>query len=84
VYGADNFKYVARSSGIIVNTPYQFSEQAGQQMLLEAIEAFQITVILVIGHERLYSDVHRRFRENEAISVIKLAKSGGVSTTWLA
>ncbi|KAI8851917.1 Pre-mRNA cleavage complex II protein Clp1-domain-containing protein [Chytridium lagenaria] len=33
-------------------------------------------VILVVGHERLYSDLNRQF--NDKIAVVKLAKSGGV------
>lgn len=35
--------------------------------------------ILVLGHERLYSDLSKRFRDVEGVSVVKLAKSGGVS-----
>ncbi|KAJ3407115.1 Cleavage polyadenylation factor subunit clp1 [Chytridiales sp. JEL 0842] len=69
-----------RTTGIVMNTPFQFSEPNGKQMLFEAAEAFKIDVLLVIGHERLYSELSRHFRDNESISVLKLAKSGGVVT----
>jgi polyribonucleotide 5'-hydroxyl-kinase len=41
-----------RSSGLIVNT--HGGDQA-HELLLETIQALQITVVLVLGHDRLYS-----------------------------
>jgi polyribonucleotide 5'-hydroxyl-kinase len=44
----------ARSSGLIVNTN-GWIEDEGYQLLLHTVQAFQITVVLVVGHDRLYS-----------------------------
>jgi hypothetical protein len=37
-----------------------------------------VTVIVVLGHERLYNDMVRRFSGKFGLSVVKLARSGGV------
>jgi len=44
----------ARSSGIIVNTP-GWIEDTGYEYLTHAMDAFRINVVLVLGHDRLYS-----------------------------
>src|SRR4051794_31653334 len=36
-----------------------------------------VTILVVLGSERLYSDMQRRFQAQPSISVIKLSKSGG-------
>jgi polyribonucleotide 5'-hydroxyl-kinase len=36
-----------------------------------------VTVIVVLGHERLYNDMARRYGGKPGLSVVKLAKSGG-------
>ena len=84
----------ANASGIIVNTSGMI-EDAGYQYLLHAIDAFRINVVLVLGHDRLYSmlgtHIKKAFKnEEEIVSVpspskrvrpklIKLPRSGGVS-----
>ena len=71
------------------------TEDAGYQYLLHAIDAFHINVVLVLGHDRLYSmlgtHIKKAFKnEEEIVSVpspskrvrpklIKLPRSGGVS-----
>ncbi|KAJ3091330.1 Cleavage polyadenylation factor subunit clp1, partial [Quaeritorhiza haematococci] len=68
-----------RISGLIINTPGQFAEgTSGYDLLKQAIEEFSVNVILVIGHERLYSDLTRHHQDDRNMSIIKLAKSGGV------
>lgn len=37
-----------------------------------------VNVIIVLGHERLYSDMLRMWKEKPHVSVVKLTKSGGV------
>ena len=37
-----------------------------------------MTVIVVLGHERLYNDMARRYGDKSGIAVVKLARSGGV------
>jgi polyribonucleotide 5'-hydroxyl-kinase len=38
---------------------------------------FAVTVIVVLGHERLYNDMLRQQKGKSNISVVKLARSGG-------
>jgi polyribonucleotide 5'-hydroxyl-kinase len=45
-------------------------------MLLHTINAMRITVILVMGHDRLYSMLKNQF--DKEIKIIKLPRSGGV------
>lgn len=68
----------ARASGMIVNT-CGWTEGDGYQLLLHAIRAFKIDVVLVIDHERLYSDIKSADFE-QPVECIKLRKSGGVVT----
>jgi polyribonucleotide 5'-hydroxyl-kinase len=44
----------------------------------------KVNVVVVLGHERLYSDMIRILRDKPEISVVKVAKSGGVSDTTSA
>lgn len=66
----------SRASGLIVNTG-AWSDQAGGSMgtelLHHAIEAFEIDIVLVIGHDRLYASLqdwsntrHAAVREKDA------------------
>ena len=77
----------ANASGIIVNTSGMI-EDSGYQYLLHAVDAFHIDVVLVLGHDRLYSMLGTHFKkafEDGAASsrrrpkLIKLPRSGGVS-----
>ncbi|KAJ3056160.1 hypothetical protein HK097_007884 [Rhizophlyctis rosea] len=89
----------ARASGLIINTPSQFVESGGYELLENAVQAFDgdihcssgpelgvtdsatnnlANVILVLGHERLYSELTKKYKGQDHISVVKLAKSGGV------
>ncbi|KAI8920096.1 Pre-mRNA cleavage complex II protein Clp1-domain-containing protein [Powellomyces hirtus] len=69
-----------KSSGFIMNTPSQFVDVASYDTLTHAIDSFGVNAILVLGHERLYSELTRRYRQDSGISIVKLAKSGGVVT----
>ncbi|KAJ3126799.1 hypothetical protein HK098_007092 [Nowakowskiella sp. JEL0407] len=84
-------------AGMIIDTPSQFVEPAGYDLLMNAIEEFKghyylflklqnvsmfffpllVTAIFVLSNERLYSDLSRKFASS-SISILKLAKSGGV------
>jgi polyribonucleotide 5'-hydroxyl-kinase len=46
-------------------------------MLLHTIQAMRITVILIMGHDRLYSMLKGKF-DKDGIKIIKLPRSGGV------
>jgi polyribonucleotide 5'-hydroxyl-kinase len=47
-------------------------------MIRDIVAEFSVTVIVVLGHERLYNDMVRRFGGKFGLSVVKLARSGGV------
>ncbi|ORY44894.1 hypothetical protein BCR33DRAFT_850384 [Rhizoclosmatium globosum] len=65
-----------RTAGVLIDTPSQFTENPA--LLSHAIEVWKPSVILVVGHERVYSDLARQFQGSRDVSVLKLAKSGGV------
>ena len=80
----------ANASGIIVNTSGSI-EDMGYQYLLHAIESFRINVVLVLGHDRLYSMLGTQLKKDfegdgcssgpqkkKAPILIKLPRSGGV------
>jgi polyribonucleotide 5'-hydroxyl-kinase len=69
---------LSRKSGLIINTPSHFVEASGSEILHQAIQALQVNVLLVLGQERLYSDLVRKFPPETRVSVVKLSKSGGV------
>lgn len=81
----------SRSSGIIVNTNASIQEEKGYALLLHTIKVFQINVVLVLGHDRLYSTLKNTIRttlndgvdgnansSKHDIHVIKVPRSGGV------
>ena len=74
----------ARSSGIIVNTNGWIQDE-GFKLLLTTVEAFKISVVLVLGHDRLYSMMKSAVATNDSkdsdrtsTKVIKVPRSGGV------
>jgi polyribonucleotide 5'-hydroxyl-kinase len=74
----------ARASGIIVNTNGWIQDE-GFELLTHTTDAFRISVLLVLGHDRLYSMMVSHFKklqkENSNIvipKVLKLPRSGGV------
>uniref|UniRef100_A0A6B2L5X8 Protein CLP1 homolog n=1 Tax=Arcella intermedia TaxID=1963864 RepID=A0A6B2L5X8_9EUKA len=70
----------AAASGAIINTMGWVDGQ-GYQLLCEAVDAFVPDVILVIAHERLYSDlVNDMGKKHPALQIVKMPKSGGVVT----
>jgi polyribonucleotide 5'-hydroxyl-kinase len=69
----------ARSSGIIVNTNGWIQDE-GYQLILHTVSALRISVVLVMGHDRLYSTLKSAVGKNETnpVKVIKVPRSGGV------
>ncbi|KAF2497106.1 Clp1-domain-containing protein [Lophium mytilinum] len=72
----------ARASGCIIDTAGASSHGKGgvYENITHIISEFSVNVLLVLGSERLYSDLSRKFSNRpseEPISVIKLDKSGG-------
>mmetsp|Transcript_7487 Transcript_7487/g.10890 ORF Transcript_7487/g.10890 Transcript_7487/m.10890 type:complete len:460 (+) Transcript_7487:153-1532(+) len=70
----------AKASGLIVNTNGWIQDR-GYQLLLHTLETLRITVILVMGHDRLYSMINSHISKQPHLSgtkLIKLPRSGGV------
>ncbi|CAM0142016.1 Cleavage polyadenylation factor subunit clp1 [Umbelopsis sp. WA50703] len=67
----------ARLGGQIIDTT-GLIDQVGYDIIQHAIAQFSVNVVVVLGHERLYSDMIRILRDKPEISVVKVAKSGGV------
>ena len=83
----------ARASGLVINTSGEI-EDVGYNLLLHAAEALRVNVILVMGHDRLYSMMNTHFTKlqqnnqteadgtndlkTKTPKVIKLPRSGGV------
>ncbi len=64
-----------RSSGIIVNT-CGYIEDEGYDILLKCIQSFAIDIVLVMGHDRLYSSLCSSLKDS--LVIVKLPLSGGV------
>ncbi|KAI9069980.1 hypothetical protein FKP32DRAFT_1663111 [Trametes sanguinea] len=73
---------IGRSSGLIVDTPSSFGASSGagndhRLMLIKScVDAFNINVILVVGHEKLNVEMQRMY--GNRMAVVKIPKSGGV------
>ena len=70
----------ARSSGIIVNTN-GWIQNEGFDLLLRTVTALRINVVLIMGHDRLYSMMKNSLSNTDAsnaIRIIKVPRSGGV------
>ncbi|MCJ1225041.1 Cleavage polyadenylation factor subunit clp1 [Toensbergia leucococca] len=73
----------AKEAGCIIDTPGVISQgKGGYEVIQHIVSEFSISVLIILGSERLYSDMLRRFNgqktsTDETISVIKLDKSGG-------
>lgn len=66
--------------GALVDTPGYFAQPAGYELVQRAVADLGVDVLVVLGSERLYSDMLRRYPANSSgnsVAVVKLAKSGG-------
>lgn len=72
-----------RAAGMIINS-MGWIESLGYELLLHSIRALRADVVLVVGQERLYNQLHTELSSStsstKVISVVKLSKSGGVVT----
>ncbi|KAK3822824.1 MAG: Pre-mRNA cleavage complex II protein Clp1-domain-containing protein [Benniella sp.] len=72
----------ARRSGIVIDTN-GLTDATGYEIIANCIKTFSVNVIIVLGYEKLYSDMSRLHQKpatqsSPGVAVIKLAKSGGV------
>ena len=69
---------LVKTSGMIIDT-HPWNEKTGMEELLHIVDVFQVDVVLVVGSERIYSEVSKAFTdEGRTTKVAKLNKSGGV------
>lgn len=66
-----------RNSGFIIDTA-GLIDNVGYDIIQHVIKEFDVNVLVVLGHERLYSDMNRILSDNKRVTVVKLSKSGGV------
>ncbi|KAF2083376.1 mRNA cleavage and polyadenylation factor IA/II complex [Saccharata proteae CBS 121410] len=75
----------SRISGCIIDTPGSLStdKKGVYENIQHIVSEFSINILLVLGSERLHSDLSRRFssrngvNSDEPVTVIRLDKSGG-------
>ena len=79
----------AREAGVIIDTPGSIAGgkggTTGYEIIQHIVSEFAVSNVVVLGSERLYSDMARRFdgkpvstsAAGETVAVIKLPKSGG-------
>lgn len=67
---------LAAAAGMIVNS-MGWVEGLGYQLLLHSIETLQINSVLVVGQDRLHSQMHSLLSK-KGVSVVKAPKSDGV------
>ena len=73
-------------SGCIIDTSGVLDQSIGTELIRDIVAEFAVSVIVVLGHERLYNDLTRRYADKYGIAVVKLARSGGaveLSPTYL-
>ncbi|KIN00369.1 hypothetical protein OIDMADRAFT_42295 [Oidiodendron maius Zn] len=72
-----------KNSGMIIDTPGVISQgKGGYDLISHIVSEFSVNIILVLGSERLHSDMLRRFSgyrttTGDTITLVKLDKSGG-------
>jgi len=64
-------------SGCIIDTSGILDQSVGPDVIRDIVAEFSVSVIVVLGHERLYNDMVRRFGDRSRMAVVKLARSGG-------
>lgn len=69
-----------RRSGLIIDSPPELADsKSGYSLVSRAVIDFNINAIAVIGDERMYSELTRRFKEKfPQVAIIKLPRSGGI------
>ena len=73
-----NISSLVRASGYIINT-MGWIDGLGYELLLHSIEALRADVVIVIGQDKLHSDLMGVYRNSKTV-VVKLQRSGGVVT----
>ncbi|EXB30118.1 hypothetical protein L484_001522 [Morus notabilis] len=67
----------SRAAGMVINT-MGWIEGVGYELLLHAIDTFNVNVVLVLGQEKLCSMLRDVLKNKPIVDVVKLQRSGGV------
>ncbi|KFK37881.1 hypothetical protein AALP_AA3G041400 [Arabis alpina] len=67
----------SRAAGMVINT-MGWIDGVGYELLLQAIDTFNASVVLVLGQEKLFSMLKDVLKSKSNVDVVKLHKSGGV------
>ncbi|EEB06738.1 mRNA cleavage and polyadenylation specificity factor complex subunit [Schizosaccharomyces japonicus yFS275] len=76
----------ARRSGLLIDTPGMVDSEKGYNILHSILTDFRVNVCLVLGSERLYSAIKRKYNDAHWLKVLKIPKSGGCvdrSSEWI-
>ncbi|MCJ1312243.1 Cleavage polyadenylation factor subunit clp1 [Agyrium rufum] len=74
---------LAKQAGCIVDTAGSITQgKEGYDLIQHMVAEFSVNLLIILGSERLYSDMSRRFSKPatpnaEPVNVVKLDKSGG-------
>ncbi|CAD5230204.1 unnamed protein product [Bursaphelenchus xylophilus] len=71
-----------KKGGVIIDTT-AFSKGNYYKSIVKAAEVFNVDLLIVLDHERLFADLQRDLK-NKSIKIIHLPKSGGVETRTAA
>lgn len=69
-----------RDTGVIVDTPgvgLTDDKEKGYNIISSIISDFNINVLVVVGDERLYSSLQKKYKEKDTLTVLKVKSSGG-------
>lgn len=66
-----------RNSGMIVDTPANIYSKDDLSLVSSVVGDFNINIVVVVGHERLYSDMVKKYKNKQQLTVLKVPKSGG-------
>ncbi|KAL9062143.1 MAG: hypothetical protein Q9157_009191 [Trypethelium eluteriae] len=73
----------AKAAGFLIDAPAVLGDKKGYDLVEHVVSEFSVNVVLVLGSERLYSDMRRKFAPQgqtsteESVRVVKLTKSEG-------
>ncbi|KAK9841907.1 hypothetical protein WJX84_004995 [Apatococcus fuscideae] len=65
------------AAGMVINS-MGWIDGLGYELILHSLKTFRVDIILVIGQDKLYSQLSSVFRSDRRMNVIKLTRSGGV------
>ncbi len=69
---------IENANGLMIETAGVIDQKKGYEILQNVISDFAVDVVVVIGSERLYNDMIKKYDGQRGMTVIKVPKSVGV------